>query len=53
MNSNEKVVYTMVQELRYRLDSKKFEELLMSTFEDNIVRYENVSIKRGVVEPLS
>lgn len=40
----------MVQDVRYRLESRKFEELLMSTFEDTVTKYESVHIKKGIYE---
>ncbi len=32
LNPNERLIYNIVQNLRYRLESKRFEELILSTF---------------------
>lgn len=39
LNQNEKVIYGLMQEVRYRLESKKFEEILINTFEDHILKF--------------
>lgn len=48
LNANEKNIYNMVQDIRYRLDNKKFEELLMGTFEDSTLKYPVVNLKKGM-----
>jgi hypothetical protein len=37
-----------MQSLRYRVEAKKFEELILATFEENTPKFEPVLLRKGM-----
>ena len=52
MNSGQKEIYNVMRILKYRLDGKKFQELLENTFEESKKGYEHVSFRNGITESM-
>lgn len=48
LNPNEKTIYRMVQQIRYKLSTKQFEELLTQTFADSPLPVKTTHIKKGI-----
>lgn len=46
------MVYTILEQLRYRLEENKFQELLSATFEEEVVKYRPMLLKRGMNESM-